>query len=154
MIQRIQSVWLLISAILSLLLIKGGIVYFTGDTSAKYYLSFSGLYKLNNSGSELLTGSFSLSALIILIPVLSFITIFLFKKRRIQKIFSLILVAFSLCLLILIFYYSYLMIKNEGTQLVLGIKMFFPLIILLTSFLGYRGISKDESLVKSYDRLR
>jgi hypothetical protein len=95
-----------------------------------------------------------LAALIIILPVLSFISILLFKSRRIQKVLTLILITFSLCLIILVTYYSYILMKNYGTELEPGIKMVLPLIILIAAILSYRGISKDDRLVKSYDRLR
>jgi hypothetical protein len=154
MIQRIQTIWLLISAISSGFLMTGGIVNFMDKAGQKYFTGFSGIYKLNESGTELITGSVPLATLIIMIPVLSVISILLFKSRRIQKVLTLILITFSLCLIILVTYYSYILIKNYDTELVPGVKMVIPLIILIAAILSYCGISKDDRLVKSYDRLR
>ena len=154
MIQRIQTMWLLISAISAGFLLKGGIMNFIDKAGHKFYTSFSGIYKLNDSGSDLLTSSVPLAVLIILIPVLSVISILLFKSRRIQKVLTLILITFSLCLIILVIYYSYVLMKNYNAELVPGIKMIIPLIILIALFLAYKGISRDDLLVKSYDRLR
>jgi len=154
MIQRIQTIWLLISAISSGFLIKGGIVNFIDKTGQKYFTGFSGIYKLNESGQEIVTSSTPLAVLIILIPLLSLISILFFKSRRIQKVLTLILVTLSLCLIILVTYYSYMLIKSYDTELVFGIKMVIPLIILIAVILAYRGISSDDRLVKSYDRLR
>jgi uncharacterized membrane protein (DUF485 family) len=78
----------------------------------------------------------------------------LFKNRKIQKVFSLILITLSLCLIILVAFYSWLLIKNYQTELVAGCKMAIPVIMLIASILAYRGISNDDRLVKSYDRLR
>lgn len=154
MIQRIQTIWLLISAISSGLLLKGGIVNFIDKAGQKYYTGFSGIYKLNDSGSDLVNSSVPLAALIILIPVLSIISILLFKSRRIQKVITLILITFSLCLIILVSYYSFILMRNYDAELIPGIKMIIPLIILIAEFLAYKGISRDDLLVKSYDRLR
>ena len=154
MIQRIQTIWLLISVISSGFLMKGGIVNFMDKAGQKYFTGFSGIYKLSDSGSDLITSSVPLAAIIIIIPVLSFISILLFKSRPIQKVFTLILITFSLCLIILVTYYSNIIMKNYDTELVPGIKMVIPLIILIAAILSYRGISKDDRLVKSYDRLR
>ena len=154
MIQRIQTIWLLISAISSGFLIKGGIVNFIDKTWQKYFTGFSGIYKLTESGQEIVTSSVPLAVLIILIPLLSLISILFFKSRRIQKVLTLILVTLSLCLIILVTYYSYILMKSYDTELVFGIKMVVPLIILIAVILAYRGISSDDSLVKSYDRLR
>ena len=154
MIQRIQTIYMLISAISSGFLIKGGIVNFIDKAGQKYFTGFSGIYKLNESGNELVTRSVPLSVLIIMIPVLSVITTLIFKYRRVQKVLSLVLVTFSACLIILLTYYSIFLITNYDTQLVPGVKMLLPLIILITALLAYLGISKDDRIVKSYDRLR
>jgi len=154
MIQRIQTIWLLISAISSLLLIKGGIINLIDKAGQKYYTGFSGTFKLSTSGPELITGSVSLSALIIIIPVVSVITLLLFKWRRIQKVLALVLVSLSSCLIILIAYYSFILMRNYDSELIPGFKMVLPLIILIASILAYKGISGDDNLIKSYDRLR
>jgi hypothetical protein len=154
MIQRIQTIWLIISAILSGFLFKGGIINLIDKAGQKYYTGFSGISKLNEAGSEVITRSVPLSALIILIPLLSVITILMFKSRRIQKILSLIIVTFSVCLIILVIYYSSVIMTNYAAELVPGLKMIIPPIILIAGILAFRGISGDDNLVKSYDRLR
>ena len=154
MIQRIQTVWLLISTISSGFLMAGGIVNLADSAGQKYFTGFAGIYKFTDSGSELIARSVPLAVLIILIPVLSVISALLFKSRRIQKVFTLILFTFSLCLIILVTYYSYIVMKNYRAELVPGLKMVIPLIILIAVTLAYRGISRDDRHVKSYDRLR
>ena len=44
--------------------------------------------------------------------------------------------------------------KKYGAELEPGLKMVIPLLIMISVTLAYRGISKDDRLVKSYDRLR
>ena len=154
MIQRIQTIWLLISAISSGFLMKGGIINFIDKSGQKYFTGFLGIYKLTESGQELITSSIPIAAIIILVPLLSVITILFFKSRRIQKVLTLILVTLSLCLIILVTYYSYILMKNYDTELVPGVKMIIPLIILIAVFLAYKGISRDDHIVKSYYRLR
>jgi hypothetical protein len=154
MIQRIQTIWLLLSAFLSGFLVKGGIVNFIDKSGQKFYTGFSGIYKQSETGNELIRNSIPLAVLIILITLLSLTTIFLYNRRHIQRVLSLILVGLSLCLVILVTFYSFLVLKNNGADLVPGIKMVFPLLILIAEILAYSGITRDERLVKSYDRLR
>jgi hypothetical protein len=154
MIQRIQTIWLLVSMISSGFLMKGGIINFISNAGQKYFTGFSGTYKLGGSGNELISGSIPLAALIILIPILSVISILLFKSRRIQKIVTFFVILLSLSLVILVTYYSYVLMKNYNTEIVPGLKMVLPLIILIAAILAYVGISRDDRLVKSYDRLR
>ncbi len=154
MIQRIQSIWLLISAIASGFLVKGGIINFIDATGQKYFTGFSGISKFADTGQELIVRSIPLAALIIVIILLSVVSILLFKSRQVQKVFTLVLVALSLCLIILVTYYSYILLKNYGAELIPGFKMALPVIILIAAILAYRGILRDDRLVKSYDRLR
>ena len=154
MIQRVQTIWLLLSAIASGFLMKGGIVNFIDKSGQKFFTGFSGIYRLTDTGNELITRSVPLAAMIIAIPILSVVSILLYKSRRIQKVITLILFVFSLCLIILVTYYSSIVMKNYNTELVPGVKLAIPIIILITITLAYRGIYYDDRLVKSYDRLR
>ena len=154
MIQRIQTIWLLVSAISSGFLMRGGIVNFIDKTGQNYCVGFSGVFRLTDSGQNLIKGSVTLSYLIILIATVSVIAILLFKSRRIQKVLTLVLVTFATSIIILLTYHSFLLVKNYDLELVPGIKMFLPPVILIASVLAYRGIINDDRLVKSYDRLR
>jgi hypothetical protein len=154
MIQRIQTVWLFLSTLLTGFLIKGSILNFIDKTGQKFYTGFSGIIKHFDTGDELVRSSIPLQAIIILITLLSFITIFLYKSRWIQKVLSLTLIGLSLILVILVSFYSYILAKNYEANLVPGVKMVFPILILIFFILAYRGISGDDRLVKSYDRLR
>jgi hypothetical protein len=51
-------------------------------------------------------------------------------------------------------YYILIFIQSHNVSLVPGIKTFIPVVTIILSILAYRGIKKDEALVKSYDRLR
>ncbi len=154
MIQRIQSMWLLLSAAFSGLLIKGSIINFADKSGQKFFVGFSGIYKHVDSGNEIIRNSIPLAAIIVIIMLLSLITIFLYKSRRTQRVLSLILTSLSLCLVILVIFYSYILVKNYDAALIPGVKMVFPVLILVAVILAYIGINRDDRLVKSYDRLR
>ena len=154
MIQRIQTVWLLISTIFSGLLIKGDIADFANKTGQRFFIGFSGISKFNETGNDLITRSIPLKILIILIPLLSVVSILSFKSRRVQKILTQTVITFSICLIIFIAIYSYILINKYNAEFVPEIKIFFPIIILVSAVLANMGIWKDENLIKSYDRLR
>jgi hypothetical protein len=154
MIQRKQSLWLLLLILFSFFLFKGGILNFVSADGQKYYIGFSGVYRVVGSGSEIIRNSISLSVLIIAIQVISLATILLYKSLKIQKIASNALTTFCICLTILVIYYSYSVMINNKCQIVPGIKMIIPVLNLVLAILAFRGISKDETLLKSYDRLR
>jgi hypothetical protein len=97
---------------------------------------------------------FPLSALMILIPLLSLITIFLFKNRSLQISLVRVLTGLVLCLLLASVFYSVKTITEYSASIEPGAKMVLPLLLLILVLLAYRGIKKDDELVKSYDRLR
>jgi uncharacterized membrane protein YidH (DUF202 family) len=49
---------------------------------------------------------------------------------------------------------SFNIVSKFEARIIPGFKMILPILILIISILAYRGIKKDDQLVKSYDRLR
>lgn len=155
MIQRIQSIFLFLTTVLSLLFLKGGILNFINKTGETIKLTFSGIVKISGDNTnELISNSLIIAMLIVVIAVLSLVTIFLFKKRNIQLLLTGVLIGFITIFIIMCCYYAYLIITKYDADLVPGIKMVLPVVMLILAALAYRGIKKDDQLVKSYDRLR
>lgn len=154
MIQRIQTIWLAALSLLSLSLVRGGIIQFDPGDGTLFILGFSGISKDDGDLSGVVSGSIGLPLTIVLIPVMAIIAIFLYKKIKLQKTVTLLVIAFSLCLLILTAYYWYSISHKFSGVPVPGIKMAFPAVILVLAVMAYRGMVKDERLLKSYDRLR
>jgi 4-amino-4-deoxy-L-arabinose transferase-like glycosyltransferase len=155
MIQRIQSVYLSFIVLISLLLIKGSILVFSEKTGSIIKLTFDGIFRHNvGQGFELIEKLLPLSLLIILIPIISLITIFTFKNRKIQLKLAIVLIILCTLLIIALIHGSIITISKLEASIVPGFKMFIPVAILILSILAYRGIKKDDQLVKSYDRLR
>jgi hypothetical protein len=106
------------------------------------------------AGTVLIYKSLPLSVSIIIIAVLSLVSIFLYKNRILQLRLVLALIVVIVILILLTGYYAYVAISHYEATFAPGVKMALPLILLILSILAYRGIRKDELLVKSYDRLR
>ena len=94
------------------------------------------------------------TAILILISLLSIIAIFLFKHRKIQLTFAIMVIILSAGLIIASAWYGIYLTGNFKIKISPGIQMALPFLILLFSVLAFRGILKDDRLVKSYDRLR
>lgn len=155
MIQRIQSVYLLLTTLLSLLFLKGSFLSFADKTGSVIKVTFSGIFR--NSGGEvfgLIEKTLPISIFIILIPIISLVTIFIYKNRKIQLLFSLSVILLIVGFIIISVFYSWHIIKDFGCEIVPGFKMAIPFIMIIFAFLAYRGVKKDDLLVKSYDRLR
>lgn len=155
MIQRIQSVFLLLIVLISLLLFKGNFLVFTENTGFVINVTFNGIFRdTNGQGIVMIERLLPLSVLIVLIPVLSLVTIFFFKKRVIQLWLSKVLIGLLSMFILVSCFYIYLIVSKYSGQIIPGIKMVIPLVLLILSILAFRGIRKDDELVKSYDRLR
>ena len=131
MIQRIQSIYLLIILIISVL---------------SYYLfpSFDFLTKIIYSDKIILKIYFSL------VGSISLMSIFLFKKRKVQIILNKLNMMLNLIFLIsiscLILYFQ---IGNEKL-----LWLITQIISLFLLYISNKRIKKDEELIKSIDRLR
>lgn|SRR6476661_362437 len=141
MIQRIQTLWLLIVAIAAF---------------ATYTLTLY-IGKIANGTEKVfqLADDFLLVILIILLGILALICMFLFKNRKLQfklSVFGIILSAGFLFL-------EYIRAENfkQNNLIQTGsyqIGALLPLVMVVFFFMAARGIYKDERLIKSMDRLR
>jgi hypothetical protein len=143
MIQRIQTVYLLLVSIVS-----GVLIFFLNlwKTIEKSIFALD----LLNSESYLLK---LIPILFLVSAILAFGGIFLFKNRKLQFVTGRLTILINLILLGLLIYLS-LTLPGEATVSEKGIGMFIPILVVLLIVLANRAIKKDEDLVKSADRLR
>ena len=137
MLQRIQTLYLLVVAIIS-----GGLIFvFNLWTTAEGNVVFA-------KDEMIALGLFAGSA------ILALVSIFKFKNRmsqfmlgRLNMILNLILLGF--------FVYRILNASGEANSVSeKGVGIFLPVISIVFLVLANRAIKKDEDLVKSVDRLR
>jgi len=141
--------------LLSFTIIKGDFVNFIDKSGSLIKLTFIGIVRETvGQGTELVEKLLPLSLIMILIPVISLVTIFIYKKRNIQLLFTLLLIILISGLIVVTCLYSYSTITKYGVNFNPGIKIIVPVIMLILSIFSYKGIKKDDLLVKSYDRLR
>jgi cytochrome c biogenesis factor len=87
--------------------------------------------------------------------LLALITIFIFKKRRLQVLLININILVNIVLIALVFLvYSRLFENRLQTLSTYEFGMYIPLISLVFLVLANRAVRKDIALVKSADRLR
>jgi hypothetical protein len=135
MLQRIQTVWLLVASACGFLSLKAS--FFIGSISTEAASNFTGM-------NDLL-----IMILSIISATIAFVAIFLYMTRPLQ--FKMILAAFILNAVVLVLYF--LAFKKYTTGgIALGSVASFAIPILLV--LAGAGIYKDDKLVKSLDRLR
>jgi succinate-acetate transporter protein len=136
MIQRIQTVYLLIVGLLS------GVLPFW-------------LYLWSDADGNAIFASNELwvSVAFYAVAALAIISVVLFKNRQNQFVANRLNMILNLCLL---GFFVYRSLNLSGGTLVLekGIGMLIPVFSIVFLVLANRAINKDEDLVKSVDRLR
>jgi len=152
--QRIQTIFLLLAAIVLGLLFTPIMSFFT-VTGTQELLQQSDVAMLAD-GIFNIHDHIIFQILTILAIVASIAAIFMFKNRTLQLTLSRLTLVGSVMILFLIgifFYLDYQVI--QANSVVSGeFGLLSPVLGIIFSILASRGIKKDEQLVKSSDRLR
>src|SRR5690554_5243748 len=136
MIQRIQSVYILISIILMTVMFLWFPVILDGEGAV-----------IVERDEPLVLGLLAGTVL------MSFISIFSYKNRKRQMNLNRFNILIHIILLG-VFVYQSLMLSGEITISKKGIGVFIPVVSIVFLVLANKAIKRDENLVKSVDRLR
>ena len=143
MIQRIQTLWLLLASACAFAGLK--IAFYTGNIipegnatpGVKDWMEINGMY------------SILCNLLTIIIAVLAFVAIFLYSNRKLQIKFCIATMFLEITLLI--YYWFAIKIFKEGAY---SLGSLLQIAVLTFLFLAIKGISKDKKIVEESDRLR
>ncbi len=147
MIQRIQTIFLFVSALLIASLLKLKFADLSVNNEIYTFIA-KGIY----NGEEIIFNGLAIFILISIITIIHFAVIFLYKKRILQiriLVFSIVLL---LGLFGLFFYFPYS--GFTGVKVAFKIPVVFPVVAAILDFLAIRSIGKDEALVRSLNRIR
>ena len=140
MIQRLQTLWLLIASSLAFAGLK--LSFFSGNIiveNVKQYQRFTAM------------SSILLMILTVAVAIASLVVIFLFKDRKLQLKIALAILFVSVLNLLLYYLQTKNYVPGEWSfDLTSLLSAAIPFVLLL----AIRGIYKDDKLVKSVDRLR
>ncbi len=161
MIQRVQSIFLLIAIIIPIVLIFMPLGYLTTDGAQYVYNSIS--LKENIPDGSSVIRLYYLAFCLFLTAFLSGVALFMYKNRVKQmQVISFTMIIFLITLMLILWVCPDVIFKKFfGARMEDFIFTFntVPLIILIVVeavclFLANRFIKKDEELVRSADRLR
>ena len=160
MIQRIQTLYLLLVVALGITLCFVPVVQFVTPEGAEVVRAWqlTALGMTETTVTELpaiqLNGLWGLLLASALIPVLALVDIFLYNKRLLQARLNIFTI--MLCL----GYYGVLAIYIYLAKLVIDVDVYvmgwacLPLVCLVLTVMATRRILKDEAMVRAADRLR
>lgn len=141
MIQRLQSIWLLLAAAAAFCSLQ--FPFYSGNMiGANQSKSFVSLTAQSNMLLMILTAGVGIAALV---------AIFLFRNRKTQLRIVLLTLLVSVINLVLYFTQAQKFVPGEGQYTISAV---FAIAIPILLLLAIRGIRRDEKLVKSLDRLR
>ncbi len=159
MIQRIQSIYLLIAAIATIILIFIPIGYITTDEYQYVFNAF--VVKLNIPETSIYMSTTYIALLLGVSAILSIVAIFIYKNRKNQTtiVYANMLI-FLIAVLVMIYVYPDIIFVRKGLMNPDDLFNFNYWILAcmipaaLGLYLANRAIKKDEEKVKAADRLR
>lgn len=162
MIQRIQSVFLLVAAIIAIVLVFIPFGYV--NTTDTQYLFNSLVLKYNYPDGHAVVRVYYVAFTFLVCAALSLIALFSYKNRvRQTQIISINMIVYLVALLLVLWicpdviFKKYFAIINTNYEYEFAHKILFIILIAVEAaclYLANRYIKKDEALVRSADRLR
>lgn len=147
MIQRIQTVYLLIVA---------GLLITAMCLPMGYFIDTTGEHPFKALGVEIngaVQSTWGLFGILMFGTIVALATIFLYKNRMLQirmTIFnSLLLVGYYIAAVAF-----YVALKSDESMFRIGWALCLPLVSIILNILAVRAIGRDEVLVRAADRLR
>ncbi|MBS3915285.1 MAG: DUF4293 domain-containing protein [Bacteroidetes bacterium] len=157
MIQRKQSLYLLLIFLFAALCLFGNLKYAgfsdkedKNKTELRYTTT-----EITQENSQHSVAKWINVLILASIGIMALINIFLFKNRELQKKLCIYLTLVS-ALLILVMVLDFNTTRNTypDSATYPGVFSVFPVVMILLSFMAWRGVRKDENLLKSMDRIR
>lgn len=151
MIQRIQSVYLFLVTVCAVVCLSLPVGHFhqEGISVAEFY----NLWLSLADGSHV-TSPWAMFVLLLLVAVVSFVAIFLFKRRMLQvrmSVFNgLLLIGYYIVFGVFVYVFK----SRYDADFTLNWTVAFPAVALILDYLAFRNIMKDELMIRSLNRLR
>jgi hypothetical protein len=156
MIQRVQSVYLLlVTVLMSFFLVRPYALITHKDGQILNFRPHKIEYSLAGENTSVYKKTIPVIILVLITGLLSLTNIFLFQHRIMQmRICLLSGVLIVLLLIIMIIHYSSAMHTLDTFHHTWRLTAVFPILALVMNVMAYRSIQHDEMLVNSYNRMR
>ena len=162
MIQRIQSLFLLVAAIIPIVLLFLPFGYITTDEAQFIFNSVS--LKYNIPEGHTIVRVYYVALCLVICSALSLIALFSFKNRvRQTQIISITMIVYLVTLMLMLWicpdviFKKYFISRGMDFEFTFAYKIVLLILICVEAiclYLANRFIKKDEALVRSADRLR
>lgn len=154
MIQRIQTIYLLVITALMAVTLFTPLAWFASDAGEFRLFAFA----LKGAEGETVQATLYMGVLLALASALPLVTIFLFKRRLLQIrlcVVEMVLLVGALAMEAVYYFLSW-RVFSDMTFHTQGFRpaIALPLVCLLFAYLAARAIFRDELMVRAADRIR
>ena len=152
MIQRTQTLFLLGAVtFLVLMLFLPLAEILTDDAGACTVMSIG----LQTEIGDIVFPTLPVYILILVTAALLFLSVFFYKRRKLQIRFCVYGIILGFGLIGLMYYYWVVMFRQlDVDSYWIRIPVIFPVVSIILTFLAFRGIRRDEILIRSLDKIR
>ena len=152
MIQRTQTLFLLVAVIFLVLMLFLPLAEILADGGVTYTGMSRGLQTENG---EVAFSTWPVFILILVTAVLLFITILLYRNRKLQIRFCVYAIVLGFGQIGLMYYYWVLIFRQLVVEnFSIRVPVIFPVVAIILTYLAFRGIRRDEILIRSIDKIR
>lgn len=152
MLQRIQTLYLLLAFAITAALFSMDLAQFANETGL-FRLTADGVYTID-ADNRLVMPTQALTILLVVAELLLLVIIFLYRKRILQIRLCGMSLGLLIGLSVMIYYFGKTASKELGAELSFSWAMVLPLIAMVFVFLAIKAIGRDEALIRSIDRIR
>ena len=153
MIQRLQTIFLLLTSVFYFCYWLFGLEW--------YEKGYPVIINVFNGSEYINTILFSISFIPLIISVISFVSIFMYKKRKLQVKLTQLGLRLSLimCLFTIFYFYNCLgylteLMPSKFLELLMYAAIVNPFLCCYLLFLALKYIKRDNELINSLDRIR
>ena len=151
MIQRIQTIYLLLAVIFMLLFYIFPIAIFTTDIFA---FEFFNCHITHPENLQPPLPLLPLAILPMFSIIVSLVAIFLYKKRKPQRRLGKVNMMIVFIVIIITVFYFFKIKEFLDGSVQYGFSAIFPVLVFVMLLLANKAIKKDDDLVKAADRIR
>ena len=151
MIQRIQTLFLLAAAAFMALMLFLPLAEILTTDGVTYTGMSRGLLK----EGELVVRTLPVNILVVVTAGILLFNIFLFRNRKLQIRLCVYAIILEFGLVGLMYYFWVVVLRQlEVDNFLVRVPIVFPVVAVILTYLAFRGIRKDEILIRSLDKLR
>ena len=151
MIQRIQTIYLLLAVIFMLLFYIFPIAIFTTDIFA---FEFFNCHITHPENLQPPLPLLPLAILPMFSIIVSLVAIFLYKKRKPQRRLGKVNLMIVFTVIVITIFYFFKIKEFLDGSVQYGFSAIFPVLVFVMLLLANKAIKKDDDLVKAADRIR